>query len=90
MMQQETAPVPVLSKKTKQVTVTMGKSQLLDSAAILLYPVQCSLCPSSSCWPDFREAFTFSALKEPCFTNNQQARPIFPPNIFFIYKCILQ
>lgn len=49
MKQQEAAPVPVPSKKTKQVTVTVGKAQMLDSAVILFHPVPYSLCPTSSC-----------------------------------------
>lgn len=64
MTQQETAPVPVQSKKTKQVTVTAGKSQLLGSAVTLFYPLRYSLCPNISCWSDFREAFTFSAFEK--------------------------
>ena len=64
MTQPETATVSALSKKSKQVTVAVGKSQLLDSAVILFYPLQYFLCLNISCWSYSRGNFTFSAFEK--------------------------
>lgn len=66
MMRQKTAPVPAMSKKTRQVTVTVGGSHcwIPQSAT-------CTLCsvpvPNISCWWEFWETVTFSTVEKAMF-----------------------
>lgn len=79
MMQQERAPVPALSKKTEQVTVTVGESQLLALKSASSTPLQHSVCFNTSYWWDLREAFTSSAFERAMLHQLQTSKVYFSP-----------
>lgn len=89
MMRQKTAPVPAMSKKTRQVTVTVG-GHTAGFCNQPLVPSTVSLCLTSVVGGSSGKLLPSLLSKKPCFINYEQTRSFFPLIFFSQCKFILK